>query len=60
MLVQPRHSECHECVFFDPKRLKRECLGCGAGENFDPIVEAEEPSDEDLFTMLKDWSHDDN
>jgi hypothetical protein len=56
--IEPRFSECHECVHFDPKRIKRECLGCRAGENFDPNVEVEEPTEADLYSMLKDWSND--
>lgn len=56
--VEPRHTECHECVHFDPTRLKGVCLGCPCGENFDPKVGDEEPTDADLYGMLKDWSHD--
>ncbi|MCP1540079.1 hypothetical protein [Methylorubrum extorquens] len=57
--IEPRFDECSQCEHFDPTRIKRECLGCRAGENFEPTVDETEPSDADLYDMLKEWSRDD-
>jgi hypothetical protein len=57
--IEQRFSECQECVHFDPTRLVQPCLGCKAGENFDPKIDDEEPSEATLLGMLKDWTRDD-
>ncbi len=57
--IEPRYPECRECTHCDVTRLVRACLGCKAGENFDPKIDDDEPSEAALYGMLREWSHDD-
>ncbi|MBO6509164.1 MAG: hypothetical protein JJ979_11930 [Roseibium sp.] len=51
MRIKPRYLECKTCVHFTGKPSAT-CLGCTAGEFYEEDVEADEPTEEDLFGMI--------
>lgn len=53
MKINPRHPECLQCRKFDPERLNRHCLPCGAGEFFEEKVDDDSPDDQDLMGMYE-------
>lgn len=41
--VEPRFSECPECVFYRAFHTHKSCQGCTAGENFEERIEELNP-----------------
>lgn len=57
--LDPPFQECPDCLFWNSRRLNPACRTCPAGENFEPRIRDTEPTERDLFEMVKDWSNDD-
>lgn len=51
-----RHDECTACRFYQPDRPSGRCLPCGAGENFELLINDEEPDENELWKMCVESS----
>ncbi|AMB48285.1 hypothetical protein [Methylobacterium sp. AMS5] len=59
--IEPRFEDCRSCLFFSTGRVNRNpaCRTCGCGENFEPRIRDNEPTERDLYDIIKDWADDD-
>lgn len=59
MNVKPRHPECRDCKFFNPNRVNRRCMPCGAGEFFEEKFDDRAPDETELMRMfigMSEWN----
>lgn len=54
MRIKDRFDECKSCVNRSPGRISETCLSCTSGEFFEELIADDEPSENDLFSMIGD------
>jgi hypothetical protein len=58
-MIQPKFSDCEDCVFFSNKRINPVCKHCDSGEFFEERIVVREKTNNELMDLYgEDYSDD--
>jgi hypothetical protein len=60
MTVEPKFSDCQGCRFYLRNAVlePRRCKACDAGEHFEPVINDQQPDDNELMRMFARMEND--